>query len=148
LQSPSAREQERLSFVKTKLFSDFTSQPDELTSKMIVGKSWRERVLGLCIAMAKNPASFVKPMAESLNDVRRISVVPTCAALAVLARRGLVDLTATFTNTMDHSAFDGEVGWAIDKAIHFAGIRPDVVNEKGPNYGQVFEDQTEMCLWI
>jgi hypothetical protein len=122
--------------------------PDALVTNMIVGTSWRERLLGLCMAMAKNPVTFVEPMVKSLHDVRGISVVPTFAALAVLARRGLFYMTAPFTKTIDRSAFDGEVGWASDKAMHFAGIQREDANGRGPNYGQVFENHTEMYQWV
>lgn len=125
-----------------------SSVPDELLSNMIVGTSWRERLLGLCMAMAKNPITFVEAMVKSLHDVRGISIVPACAALAVLGRRGLFDITAPFAKTIDRSAFDGEVGWAIDKAMYFAGIQPETANGRGPNYGQVFENHTDMYEWI
>jgi hypothetical protein len=93
--------------------------------------------------MIKNPATFIEAMVKSLHDVRGISVVPTCAALAVLARRGLLDLTATFTSRIDRSAFDGEVGWAIDKAMHLAGIRAEDANGRGPTFSNF--RQTAVC---
>ena len=122
--------------------------PDEMVSSLIVASSWRERLLGLCMALAKDPVAFTDAMVRSLQDVRGISVVPTCAALAVMARRGLFDMTALLTTTIDRSAFDGEVGWAIDKAMHFAGIRPKDSSGKGPNYRQAFEAHTEVYEWV
>jgi hypothetical protein len=62
------------------------SAPDEVVASMITGASWRERLLGICMAIAKRPASFIEPMLQSLRDPRGISIVPTCAALAVLGR--------------------------------------------------------------
>src|SRR5262249_9089518 len=99
------------------------SVPDELVSAMIVGASWRERRLGLSMAMTRNPAGFGDAMLRSLRQVRCISTVPTCAALAVLARRGVFDLAAAFAGPFDRAALDGEVGWGMDKAMHFAGFR-------------------------
>jgi hypothetical protein len=57
-------------------------------------------------------------------------------------------MAQSFSGTLDRAAFDGEVGWAIDKARHFAGVQPENVDGRGPNYGQVFEDQTKMYEWI
>src|SRR3982750_4170535 len=106
---------------------------------MIVGKSWRERLLGISLALAKNPSMFANSIIQSLHDLRAISIIPACAALAVLARRGLFDISQLSGGTFDRAAFDGEVGWAIDKAVHFAGGQPPAENGRGPNYGQFFE---------
>ena len=124
------------------------SVPDELFSSMIVGPSWRERLLGLSLAMAKSPTVFTTAMVRSLHDVRGISIVPTCAALAVLARRGLLDIVQSFAGTFDRAAFDGEVGWAMDKALHFASGQPAPTNGRGPNQGQFFEHQVQVFDWI
>ncbi len=66
-----------------------SSVRDELVTSMITGASWRERLLGLSIAMAKRPVAFIQAMLQSLRDPRGIAIVPACAALAVLARRGI-----------------------------------------------------------
>jgi hypothetical protein len=124
------------------------SVPDGLVSAMVVGASWRERLLGLCLAMAKRPETFMDGMLRSLQDLRGISIVPTCAALAVLARRGVFDMARSFPGEFDRAAFDGEVGWAMDKALHLAGVRQESVPGRGPNYGQVFEDHVEVYEWI
>jgi hypothetical protein len=124
------------------------SVPDELVSAMIVGPSWRERLLGLALAMAKGPAAFTGAMLRSLRDVRGISIVPTCAVLAVLARRGLFDIGQSLAGGFDRAAFDGEVGWAIDKAMCFASSRTSDTKGRGPNYGQSFEDQIQVYEWI
>jgi len=42
------------------------SLPDELVSSMIAGGGWRERLLGVCMGMAKRPVSFLEPMLRSL----------------------------------------------------------------------------------
>jgi hypothetical protein len=79
-------------------------------------------------------------MIQSLRDPRCLSTVPTCAALALLARRGAFTMTESFGETIDRTPFHGEVGWGIDKALHFAGVRADDVSgDGGPNDGQVFE---------
>ena len=123
------------------------SLPDELVVAMIVGASWRERLLGLCIAMSKPSGKFTEAMLQSLRDPRCISIVPACAALAVLARRGVFEMPNSFGDMFDRIAFDGEVGWATDKAMFYAGLRAEDVPGRGPNYGQIFEDQVEVYHW-
>lgn len=124
------------------------SVPDELVTSMLFGASWRERLLGLCMAMSRPAAVFTQAMMESLRDVRGISIVPACAALAVLARRGVFAMPQTFSEMFDRTVFDGEVGWATDKAMYFAGLRADDVPGCGPNYGQIFEDHVEVYSWL
>ena len=87
-------------------------------------------------------------MLQSLRDPRGISIVPTCAALAVLARRGIYSMTQSFTEMFDRQSSDGEIGWAADKALHFAGLRADDVSGRGPNFGQVFDDHSQVYSWI
>lgn len=119
------------------------SVSDELVAAMIAGSSWRERLLGLCMAMSKRPATFTEAMLQSVRDPRGISIVPACAALAVLARRGVYGMSRSFAEMFDRTAFDGEVGWATDKAMHFAGLRAEDVPGRGPDYGQIFDDHSE-----
>jgi hypothetical protein len=87
-------------------------------------------------------------MLQSLRDPRGISIVPTCAALAVLARQGIFAMPQTFSEMFDRQVFDGEIGWATDKALHFAGLRADGISGRGPNYGQIFEDHVESYGWV
>lgn len=124
------------------------SVPDELVTAMIAGASWRERLLGLCMAMSKRSTVFTEAMMQSLRDLRGISIVPACAALAVLTRRGVFAMPRSFAEMFDRTAFDGEVGWATDKAMHFAGLRAEDVPGRGPNYGQIFDDHVEVYTWI
>ncbi len=124
------------------------SVPDELVVALITGASWRERLLGLCMAMARQSTTFVGAMLQSLRDPRGIAVVPVCAALAVLARKGVFPMTASFGKTFDHASFDGELGWAIEKAKYVAGLRADDVPGNGPNYGQNFDAHVEVYGWI
>jgi hypothetical protein len=125
-----------------------SSVPDELVATMITGVAWRERLLGLCLAMAKRPVTFVDAMLQSLHSPRGIAIVPACAALAVLARRGTFAMAESFPEMFDRTLFDGEVGWATDKAMHIAGLRTDDVPGRGPNYGQIFADHVEVYDWI
>jgi hypothetical protein len=124
------------------------SVSDELVVAMLTGASWRERLLGLCIAMAKRPATFIEPMLQSLRDPRGIAIVPTCAILAVLARLDIYAMTGSFAEMFDRQAFDGEIGWATDKAMHFVGLRAVDVSGRGPNYGQIFDDHLQVYSWI
>ena len=36
----------------------------------------------------------------------------------------------------------------MDKAMHFAGLRGANVPGRGPNYGQLFEDQVAVYEWL
>lgn len=120
------------------------SVPDTLVAAMINGASWRERLLGICMGMAKRQKMFVEPMLQSLRDPRGISIVPTCAALAVLAQRSIFAMPLFFSEMFDRQIFDGEIGWATDKAMFFAGLRADDVSGRGPNYGQIFDDHIQV----
>src|ERR1051326_429167 len=121
---------------------------DDLVAAMITGPYWRERLLGLCMAMAKQPARFIEPILQSLGDPRVISIVPACAALAVLARQNTFAMPHSFSEMFDRQAFDGEIGWATEKAMRFAGLRADDIPRRGPNYGQVFDDHIQVYSWI
>lgn len=98
--------------------------------------------------MAKVPEAFVDHMFASLRDVRGISIVPACAALAVLGRRGLFDPSRLLEGEFDRAAFDGELGWALDVAARYAAGRWVGVDESGCSCGQVFSHQVEMYEWI
>ncbi len=124
------------------------SVPDELVATMITGGSWRERLLALCLAMARRPLRFTEAMLQSLRDPRGIAIVPVCAALTVLARRGTFAMPQSFSEMFNSSAFDGELGWATDKAMHLAGLRAEDVPGDGPNCGQIFADHIEVYDWI
>jgi hypothetical protein len=120
--------------------------PADVVTFMLAGASWRERLLGLCIAMtqSRQPAQYVDSMIQSLRDPRCLSTVPTCAALALLARRGVFAMTESFADGIDRTPFCGEVGWGIDKALHFARVRSeDAAGESGPNDGQDFEQHVQ-----
>jgi hypothetical protein len=132
----------------TPLVQAAASVPEDLVSPMIVGKSWRERLLGIELALAKCPGNLTGAMLQSLHDVRGISIVPTCAALAVLGDRGLFDMVQLSDGAFERGAFDGEVGWAIEKALQFVGGQPAAALERGPNYGQVFAHQVQVFEWI
>lgn len=124
------------------------SVPDELVAAMITGRYWRERLVGLCMAMCGRQATFVESIVQSLQNPGGIAIVPACAACAVLARRGIYAMNDSFSQMFDRSAFDGEVGWAADKAAHFAGLRSEDVPGRGPNYGQNFEDHAAVYSWL
>lgn len=121
---------------------------DELITAMITGASWRERLLGLCMAMAKGGEAFVEPMLQSLRDPRGISIVPTCAALTVLAKSSGFVMPISFPEMFDKRVFDGEIGWATENAMHCVGLRAEDVPGRGPNYGQTFEDHIQVYSWL
>ncbi|MGC3957315.1 MAG: hypothetical protein QM813_04920 [Verrucomicrobiota bacterium] len=123
------------------------SVPSELVSAMIAGPSWRERLLGLCMAMTKPTEAFVQPMLQSLRNPCGISITPTCAALAVIVKQGVYKLPESFAEMFDRSVFDGEIGWATDKTVQFLGLSKIKLHERGPYYGQIFEDHAELYFW-
>jgi hypothetical protein len=116
---------------------------DETVVSLIVGTSWRERLVGLCLALSKEPGRFIQAMLDSMRDPRGLSIVPTCAALAVLAREGIFPMGLSFGEDFSNEIFDGEFGWALQKAKYFAGLLPGDVHGAGPNQGQVFETHFE-----
>ena len=66
----------------------------------------------------------------------------------MLARRGVFTMPQLFSEMFDRTAFDGEVGWATDKAMHFVGLRTEDVSGRGPNYDQDFSDHVEVYSWL
>ncbi|MCI0642249.1 MAG: hypothetical protein L0Y72_04270 [Gemmataceae bacterium] len=124
------------------------SVSDQLVDSLLDGSSWRERLLGLCLAMAKRPAAFIELILQSLREPLGIAIVPACAVLGILARHGAFTMQPTFANEFDRAVFDGEIGWAADKAMYYAGLRTTNVDGNGPNYGQDFEDHVELYGWI
>lgn len=57
-------------------------------------------------------------------------------------------MTPSFSEMFDRLVFDGEVGWATEKAMHVAGLRGEGVPGRGPNYGQIFDDHVQVYSWI
>ncbi len=127
-----------------------SSVSDEIVITMIAGSSWRERLLGLAMAMTKQkqPASYIESMFQSLRDPRCLAIVPAAAALALLARRGVFAMAPSFDEEFDDEMFSGEVGWAVKKAMCLAGLRPDNAAGIAPNSGQVFEDHIQFYDYI
>jgi hypothetical protein len=98
--------------------------------------------------MATRPATFVEPVLQSLREPRGISIVPACAVLGVLARAGVYEMHPLLAYEFDRAVFDGEIGWAVDKALHYAGLPAAQVAGNGPNSGQVFENHVAVYSWI
>jgi hypothetical protein len=151
--------------------------PDELVAAMLVGASWRERLLGLCLAMALRPGAFIERVLQSLREPRGIAIVPACAVLGVLARRGVFAMHPSLAYDFDRAAFDGEIAWGLEKALAYAGLpaleatgqashserseephaaardtlgcaQGDMPTDRGPNYGQIFEDHAAVYAWV
>ncbi len=147
------------------------SVPEALVGSLLVGASWRERLLGLCLGMAKRPATwgtqplgqptdtraacptsqppaFVESILQSLREPRGIAIVPACAVLGVLAQRGVYAMHPSLAYEFDRAVFDGEIGWAVDKALDYVGLPAAAAHGQGPNYGQVFEDHAAVYAWV
>ncbi|MDB6028230.1 MAG: hypothetical protein JWM68_4453 [Verrucomicrobiales bacterium] len=121
---------------------------DDLIVSMITGASWGERLVGLCLGLTKQPQGWMEAIVKSLRDPRGIAIVPACATLAVLGREGSFKIESSFAEGFNRAAFDGEVGWAMDKARHHANSRAEAIDDLGPNYGQIFEKHLEVYQWI
>jgi len=113
---------------------------DAVVSGLLVGASWRERLIGLVLACGRGLVPFCDDLLSAMRDLRGISIVPTTAALSV----GIADLGYEYspdqTSTLDRDAFDGEVGFALDHLHHVIGKGEPPAESSGPNYGQVFKD--------
>ena len=121
------------------------SVPDEIVERMLSGISWRERLLGLCIAMSmrEQPPAYAERMTQSLGDPRCFAIVPTAAALALLAGRGTFTMTNSFGEQFDQNAFSGEIAWAVRKAMFYANLCSEDAAGHAPNNGQIFEDHLQ-----
>ena len=112
---------------------------DHLIHKLLRdGDSWRERLLGLAVAMIRGIDQFYDSLVASLHRTGGISIVPICAALAVAVRDRGCKYDTAMTATLDRERWDGEVGFAVDWFHYTIGIGnvPDELT--GPNYGQDF----------
>ena len=116
--------------------------------KLINGDSWRERLLRVLLGMQNDKKNCGVIILNSLIAIRGISIVPSFAALAVLARSGLFDFKTVFDMDLDPKLFDNEVGWSIDTAYKY--VCGDLVekNFRGPNYGQVFINHVKLFDYI
>ncbi|MBE7467366.1 MAG: hypothetical protein HS116_28165 [Planctomycetes bacterium] len=120
--------------------------PDQLIRNLIAtGASWRERLIGLVLATQRGIAAFADAMIVSLNDPRGISIVPTCAALAVAVKHFGYKYSPDRTSALDRSLFDGELGYALDCLHAYLGLSKSSSQDKGPNYGQEFSQH--VCFY-
>jgi hypothetical protein len=115
---------------------------------LIIGDSWRERLVGFVLAAITQPEELVKATLQSLQNPRGVAIVPACAFLSILAEKNLFKAADLLSNNLNRTVFDGELGWAIDKIMFHAGLRTNCVLGRGPNYGQVFEDHCEVYRWL
>ena len=117
---------------------------DQGIKELLVGDatSWRERLVGLVLAVQTGSFSFIAPIIESLS-VRPtgLTIVPAFAALAALINRNPNHEVIDKINALDPSIFDGELGWARDKFLFYVGLSDKNPSEWSPNDGKCFEDE-------
>jgi hypothetical protein len=102
------------------------------------GESWRERLVGLVLVARESPEAIADAILTSLRDPRGFAITASCAALASLANH--IDVSALLEDHLAHfdlSAFDGEVGWALDR-MRATAARQSLDSSKSPNGGQSF----------
>jgi len=118
---------------------------------LVKGSDCRERLIGQALAVLQGPENFVDDLVASLRDPRGISIVPCAAALVLAARRkGGRDLPES-TAMLRRDMFDGEIGWAIDKARSRLGAIPDPdpdPESTGPNYSQSLDQHLLFFAWL
>jgi hypothetical protein len=127
--------------VSESLASIYDCEPsisNDLIRKLVLGESWRERLLGLVLASKRGYPHFYNDMLASLHDVRGISTVPMSAVLSIAVKEMGCKYTADMTSTLDPTAMDGEIGFALDHLHHAIGLGPKPLQLRGPNYGQPF----------
>lgn len=117
-------------------------------TELIHGPSWRERLVGLAFAVMSQPSSYVEQIVKSMKDSRGLSIVPGFAALVVGLRLDALCELPRSVCLLERSAFDGEIGWAIEKAMFHLGQRCTDPGGTAPNSSQVFEDELNFYDWL
>ena len=119
--------------------------PDGVVSDMLrAGLSWRERVVALAVAVGKRKPGFIQDMIGSLSDPRGLAIVPACAAVVVATNSNAPDGIEESCSELDRNAFDGQMGWALEKMYHYLGLSEHDPPGNDPNDGQNFEAQLAM----
>ena len=107
------------------------------------GESWRERLLGLVLGATRGIDQFYDSLIAGLHKSGGISIVPSCACLAVAVRdRGCV-YCREMTASLDRDRWDGEIGFAMDWFHYSIGIGDAPRESIGPNYGQDYSKHLE-----
>ncbi len=116
---------------------------EELRGMIREGRSWRERLVGLVTTVRRGGCGDLADLLHCLRDPHGISIVAACAAYVAVREKTGPCAASPFPKDLDRKAFDGELGWALDKACHHLGVGTPDPGGRGPNYGQVFEDHLE-----
>jgi len=120
---------------------------DDVVRSLIVGGDWRSTLVGLVLAMSEGFSRFAPEALESLRTPKGIAITAAWAFLTLCCLEEEIHFDSLAAHTFDRATFDGEMGWAIDKAKYHSGNRPDDVSGIGPHYAQVFEDYLKLFRW-
>jgi hypothetical protein len=122
--------------------------PAATTRELLNGTSWRERLVGLAIGVIQGPGQFTGDIVDSLRSPRGLAIVPSAAALVLAAREsGAADLP-TEVATLNRSAFEGTVGWALDMARFLLGASDYNPGGTSPYYGIRIEEHLSFYEWL
>ena len=123
---------------------------DETISELISdGSSWRERLVGIVLAVGHGSPSFSDPIIDSFRKhPTGLAFVPAFAALAVIVRSQPSPELLQDLSTLDRTLFDGDLGWSMDKFLFHVGSSPHDPGGKSPNDAKSFEDNLEVFKMI
>ena len=119
---------------------------DEEVNACICGDSWRERLVGQVLAVARNRETFVPALVQSLVKVSGFAIIPGCAAIVVLLEKA--KSPAPDFSGIDLTQFSGEVGWAINKVRFYLDKSSSDPGGFGPADDQSFEDHLKFLRSI
>ncbi len=114
--------------------------PQTISKFLIEGPSWRERLLAISFAFATDPKPFHSNFIKALHKTGGLSIIPLCAAITTMVNCYNCSLEYIDYKSLDRNYFDGEMGFALDKMLYHIRLSDKVVEGKGPNSGQSFED--------
>jgi hypothetical protein len=101
---------------------------------------WRSRNEGVALAVADGSKAWVSELIGTIEPPTGRSITHALAAAVALADGSLSDSDLARVRGFTREAFDGEVGWAVDKLLFHAGHSTEDPGGPGPYTGYNFED--------
>jgi hypothetical protein len=123
---------------------------DRTISELISnGPSWRERLVGLVLAVNRGQPSFADAIIDSFRKhPTGLAFVPAFAALVLMTGGKPSRSTLEGLSTLNRTLFDGDLGWSMDKFLFHVGCSPCDPGGMSPNDGKSFEDNLEVFKLI
>ena len=115
--------------------------PRDLIDQLLLDSpSWRGRNLGLAMATIRGLDQHYNSLIAALIKSGGMSIVPLAAGISVAVRDCGCTYSPNMTEALNRTAWDGEIGFALDW-LHFTiglagAVKPEFAD--GPNYGQAF----------